>query len=463
MRLQSALGSVLAAVAVVVLAAAPARATDPSEISTETLANGMRVVLWPDHSIPNLALYTFFRVGSRNERPGWTGLSHFFEHMMFLGSRNYGPGEFDRAMEAAGGANNAFTAQDITVYQDWFPRSALEKIFEMEADRMGWLAIDTAAVESERGVVMSERRRSVEDNNMRLIDEENWAAAYKAHPYQWPVIGWMVDIENWKIDDLRAYFKTYYAPNNATMVLVGDFDRAQVQELLRKHIETVPRGPGPPPVTTTEPPQQGERRVEFRKTAELAQFVASWHIPATSHADYWPLRVAETLLLQGESSRLWRLLVEREQAALSVDGGFDYALDPTLFQVFVQVKDGVDPARCETLVYDELQRLMQTAPDARELQKAKNQLAAAHYRSLQTIAGKALVLGRSDVYFGDPKAFLDTVSQCEKVGAGDVQRVLRTYFEARNRTVTVLVPENDERKTDVAPAAAGSASSGGQR
>jgi zinc protease len=304
----------------------------------------------------------------------------------------------------------------------------------------------------------------VEDDNTRLIDEENWAAAYKAHPYQWPVIGWMVDIQNWKIADLRAYFKTYYAPNNATMVLVGDFDRDQVRALLRKYIEIVPRGPAPLPVTTAEPEQQGERRVEFRKPAELAQFVSSWHIPPTAHADYWALRVAETLLLQGESSRLWRRLVEREQAALSVDGGFDYALDPTLFQIFVQVKDGVETPRCEALVYEELQRLAQEAPGERELQKAKNQLAADHYRALETIAGKALALGRSDVYFGDPKAFLGAVSQCEKVGAADVQRVLRTYFEPRNRTVTVLVPEDaEERKTQDTPVDATGTAGGGQR
>jgi zinc protease len=200
--------------------APPARGLDPGEISTETLANGMRVVLWPDHSIPNLALYTFYRVGSRNERPGITGLSHFFEHMMFNGSKSYGPGEFDRTMEAAGGANNAFTAQDITCYQDWFPKSAFETILKLEADRIQFLDIDSTVVESERGVVSSERRRSVEDNNIRLIDEENWAAAFKAHPYQWPVIGWMVDIQNWKIEDLRRYFRTYYAPNNGKMCMV---------------------------------------------------------------------------------------------------------------------------------------------------------------------------------------------------------------------------------------------------
>lgn len=448
-------------------AAPPASAMDPNDITVETLPNGMRVVLVPDHSIPNLAMFTFFRVGSRNEHIGITGLSHFFEHMMFLGSRSYKPGEFDRTMEAAGGANNAFTAQDITCYQNWFPRSALETIFTLESDRVGWLAIDSTSVESERGVVASERRRSVEDNNRSLIDEENWAAAFKAHSYQWPVIGWMVDIENWKMKDLRKYFETYYAPNNATMVVVGDFERDEVRALLSKYVAIIPRGPEPPKVTTAEPEQRGERRVEFRKQANLAEFVSSWHIPATSHPDYWPLRVLETMLLQGESSRLWRRLVEREQAALSVSGGFDYALDPTLFQIFVQVKDGVQTSNCEALVYDELARLTNEPPSDREMQKARNQLAANFYSQLETISGKAGLLGRADVYFGDPKAALTTVQRYEKVTAADIQRVLKTYFSDRNRTVTTLVPEaEEERKSDAgrpANAVGPGASAGGSR
>jgi zinc protease len=365
-------------------------------------------------------------------------------------------------MEAAGGANNAFTVQDITVYQDWFPRSALETILDLEADRIAYLSIDSTSVESERGVVTSERRRSVEDNNMRLLDEENWAAAYKAHPYQWPVIGWMVDIEHWKIEDLRAYFKTYYAPNNATMVVVGDFEPAAMLGLLKKHLEPIARGPAPLPVTTAEPEQRGERRTVLRKQAELAAFVSSWHVPATSHADTWALRVLEALLLQGESSRLYRRLVDREQAALSVDGGFDHALDPTLFQIYVQVKEGVDLARCETLLYEEIDRLKGEPPGEREIQKARNQLAADFYRDLETISGKALVLGRSDVYFGDPKAFLKTAERYDAVTAADVQRVIRTYFDPNNRTVSVLVPTEETAK-EKAEAPGGASTGGGRR
>jgi zinc protease len=443
------------ALALLCVAAASASALEDKNIETHTLDNGMKVVLWPDHSIPNVALYTFFRVGSRNERPGITGLSHFFEHMMFLGSKNYAPGEFDNVMEAAGGRNNAFTERDITVYQDWFPRTALTTIFELESDRIAHLSIDSTSVQSEREVVASERRRSVEDDNVQALDEENWAAAFIAHPYQWPVIGWMVDIEHWKIRDLYDYFHTYYAPNNATLVAVGDFEPAEFLGLCRKYLEPIPRGPQPPAVTTVEPGQKGERRIELRRQAQVTTLISSWHIPATSSPDYFPLRVLETLLLQGDSSRLHLRLVEKDQLALRVFGGMDYALDPTLFEVAVQPLQGTEPAACEKAVDAEIERLRTTPADEHELRKAKNQIAADFYRHLQTISGKARILGYSDVYFGDPKFLLGAVQKYEAVTAADLQRVVKTYFRNDNRTMSVLVPEQE-----AAPAPAGEAKEG---
>ena len=443
------------ALALLCVAAASASALEDKNIETHTLGNGMKVVLWPDHSIPNVALYTFFRVGSRNERPGITGLSHFFEHMMFLGSKNYPPGEFDNVMEAAGGRNNAFTERDITVYQDWFPRTALTTIFELESDRIAHLSIDSTSVKSEREVVASERRRSVEDDNVQALDEETWAAAFMAHPYQWPVIGWMVDIEHWKIRDLYDYFHTYYAPNNATLVAVGDFEPAELLGLCRKYLEPIPRGPQPPTVTTVEPEQKGERRIELRRQAQVTTLMASWHIPATSSPDYFPLRVLETLLLQGDSSRLHHRLVEKDQLALRVFGGLGYALDPTLFQVAVQPLQGKEPAVCEKAVDAEIERLRTTPVDEHELRKAKNQIAADFYRNLQTISGKASVLGFSDVYFGDPKFLLGAVQRYEAVTAADLQRVVGTYFRNDNRTMSVLVPEQE-----AAASAAGEAKEG---
>src|SRR5688572_9210537 len=195
--------------------------TKADDVKTFTLKNGMKFLVLEDSSIPNANMYLFYKVGSRNEYPGTTGLSHFFEHMMFNGAKKYGPKQFDVVMEAAGGANNAYTDRDITVYQDWFPASALPLIFDLEADRIAHLSFDPKMIESERGVVASERRTSVDANNAGLLDEQLWATAFSAHPYQWPVIGWMVDIESWKMADLKHHFEIGYSPANATMVISG--------------------------------------------------------------------------------------------------------------------------------------------------------------------------------------------------------------------------------------------------
>ena len=240
------------------------------EVKTRTLKNGMKVLVQEDHTIPNVALYIFYRIGSRNEHPGTTGLSHFFEHMMFNGSKNFGPGEFDRVMEAAGGSNNAYTTNDVTVYEDWFPRTALDKVFDLEADRIANLSFDPDKIVSERGVVASERRLSVDNNNFGILSEQMWASAFTAHTYQWPVVGWMVDIENWTMEDLKHHFEMGYSPSNATMVAVGDVTADEIFQLAEKKLEPIASHAPPPKVTTREPEQIGERRVTVRKFAQLA-------------------------------------------------------------------------------------------------------------------------------------------------------------------------------------------------
>src|ERR1051326_3918376 len=216
-------------------------------VKTRKLKNGMQILVQEDHSIPNVALYIFYKIGSRNERPGTTGVSHFFEHMMFNGAKKYGPGDLDKAMEANGAANNAYTTQNVTVYQDWFPRSALNLIFEIEADRIQYLSFDPKKIASEREVVASERRTSVDANNAGILDEQLWATAYLAHPYQWPVVGWMSDIEHWSMEDLKHHFEMGYAPNNATMVVVGDVSPEEIFQLCEKYIEPIPQHDPPPP------------------------------------------------------------------------------------------------------------------------------------------------------------------------------------------------------------------------
>ena len=201
-------GAALLVICALGITAAPARAqTQEFPVATRTLKNGMKVLVQPDHSIPNVALYIFYRIGSRNERPGTTGLSHFFEHMMFNGAKKYGPGELDKAMEANGASNNAYTTRNVTVYEDWFPRSALSLIYDIESDRIRDLTFDPKKIASEREVVASERRLSVDNDNFGLLDEQLWATAFIAHPYQWPVVGWMSDIEHWTMADLKHHFR----------------------------------------------------------------------------------------------------------------------------------------------------------------------------------------------------------------------------------------------------------------
>ena len=411
------------------------------DVKTHTLTNGMKMLMLEDHTIPNIALYFFHRVGSRNERPGLTGLSHFFEHMMFNGAKKYGPKMFDRTMEDKGGANNAYTSEDLTVYQDWFPSPALALIFDLEADRTSSLSFDPKMIESERGVVANERRLSVENNNESLLSEQLVAAAFTAHPYHWPVLGWMVDIENWKKEDLIQYYRTYYAPNNCELVIVGDFKTSNVLELARQYLEPIPVQPPPLPVTTTEPKQPGERRVIVNKFAQLPVLQVAYHTPAAVDPDFIPLNVLEYILLRGQSSRLYQRLVDKDQVANSVDGGQSPHLDPFLFQINIQPRSGVDVERVEKTLYDELNKIQTNLVDERDLQKAKNTAVADFYRSMKTINGKANVLGTYDVIFGDYHKLFKAVDAIGLVSREDVQRVAKKYFGARNRTVGILVPE----------------------
>ena len=228
----------------------------PEEIRVLTLDNGLKIIVWPDHDIPNVVMYNYVRAGGRNEYPGITGLSHFFEHMMYLGTEELLPGEFDRIMEAAGGANNAYTSSDVTVYQDWFPRSALETIFKLEADRFENLETVAEAVEAERKVVYSERRSRVDNDNFWKLAEQMQATAFVAHPYQFPVLGWPSDIESWTEEDLTSYYRTYYAPNNRTVIFTGDVTPEEIFALADAYFAPIPAQQPPPPIRTVEPEQR---------------------------------------------------------------------------------------------------------------------------------------------------------------------------------------------------------------
>ena len=411
-------------------------------VATKTLKNGMKVLVQTDHSIPNVALYIFYRIGSRNEHPGTTGLSHFFEHMMFNGAKKYGSGELDKAMEANGAANNAYTSENVTVYQDWFPRSALNLIFDIEADRIQYLNFDPKKIESERGVVASERRTEVDASNGGILDEQLRATAFIAHPYQWPVVGWMSDIEHWTIDDLKRHFEMGYAPNNATMVVVGDATSEEIFQLCEKYIEPIPQHAPPPPVTTVEPEQMGERRLVVHKQAELPLLMIAYHVPQTNNPDFYAMNILRTVLVQGESSRMYKRLVDQDQIALEVNLTQQPAFDPTLAIFAAQPKQGVDPVKCEAAIFDELEQIKNTPISDQELEKAKNIRLVEFYHQMRTINGRANTIGTYEVFFGDYNKVFAAAKNYAAVSKEDVQRVAQKYFSASNRTVGTLVPDN---------------------
>lgn len=412
-----------------------------AEIATRTLKNGMKVIVWPDHDIPNIALYFWYRVGSRNERPGITGLSHFFEHMMFLGSAKFPPGEFDRVMEANGGANNAYTSQDVTVYQDWFARDALELILRMESDRICCLSFDSTSVEAERGVVYSERRTGVDNSGRGFLDEQVTATAFVAHPYQITTIGWPSDIERWTIQDLKEYFRTYYAPNNATLVVVGDVTPAEAFALAERYLAPIPAQPPPPRVHTIEPPQVGERRLVVRRPAPVPLLQVSYHAGAADSSDSEAEDLLETILTVGESSRLYRRLVDGDRVAVDVGSWLQRGFDPGLFTFFVTVSPDKGPAAAESSLYDELARVSQEGVTDAELAKAKTIRLASYWRSLKTIDGKADALGNYEVFRGDYRKLFGAPDRYARLTRKQVQAAARRIFDERNRTVGLLLPE----------------------
>ena len=416
------------------------------DVKTHTLKNGMKILVQEDHGIPNVAFYTFYKIGSRNEGPGTTGISHFFEHMMFNGAKKYGPGEFDQVMESFGGNNNAYTSENVTVYQDWFPsgEANLEKVFDLEADRIRDLSFDPGVIESERGVVANERRMSVDNNNFGLLYEQLSATAYTAHPYMWPVIGWMSDIQSWKVEALKNHWLVGYAPNNATLVVVGDVTAEQVIRLAEKYFEPIPSRDLPAPVTTVEPPQLGERRIVIRKPAQLPVMLVAYHVPQTDHPDYYPLYLLDSILSSGQSSRLHQRLVDKDQLAISAGSFTGMDFDPGLFIFSVQPRAGVDTLDCEKALFDELSKVAVNSVSDAELAKAKNIILADFYRQVQTINGRGNAIGTYEIFFGDYKRLFNAAEEVNKVTAADIQRVAKDYLGENNRTVATLIPEITE-------------------
>jgi zinc protease len=408
------------------------------DVKTFTLKNGMKFIILEDPSIPNANMYIFYKVGSRNEHPGVTGLSHFFEHMMFNGAKKYGPKMFDQTMEYNGGANNAYTTEDVTVYTNWFPASATEVIFDLEADRISSLSIDPKMVESEREVVTSERSTGLENSPWRMLWENVQATAFQEGAYHWPVIGYEPDIKNWTKADLENYFRTYYAPNNAVVVMSGAVKFDQIKALAEKYLEPIPAQPAARPVFLTEPEQKGERRIMVQKEVATPYFTVAYHVPEARHADYYALDILASVLSAGKSSRLYSALVDKKQLATTAFANFGESFDPGLFTLNAVLNKGKTVEELEAAMYEEIEKIKRDGITLNELQKVKNQKLITFYNQVETINGKANNIGTYEVFFGDFRKMFDAPKEYEKVNIEDIRRVANTYFKKSNRTVGVL-------------------------
>jgi len=415
------------------------------DVQTINLNNGMKIMVLENSSIPNANMYLFYKVGSRNEYPGITGISHFFEHMMFNGAKKYGPKEFDRVMEANGGANNAYTSQNITAYTNWFPSSATEIIFDLEADRIANLNFDPQMIESERGVILSERSTGLENDPMEELWDAVQGTAFFAHPYRWPVIGYESDIKNWTKEDLENYFNTYYAPNNGLVVISGDVKIDDVKKLAQKYFEAIPAGPEPRTVHTVEPEQTGEKRLFVKREVPSAYLMIGYHVPETGSEDYYALSLLNSILSQGRSSRLHNSLVEEKQLALQAGAYYGSAFDPTLFLFYGICNDTIKASVLEKAVLDEADKIISNGISENELQKVKNQQLMSFYKTMETINGMSNTIGTYELFFGDYKKLFTAPDDYKKVTVEDIQRVAAKYFTKENRTVGIL---NTEEETE---------------
>ncbi|MBI3182919.1 MAG: insulinase family protein [Myxococcales bacterium] len=411
-----------------------------SSLTEHTLENGLRVRLLPDDSVPTVSYFTFFRVGSRNERPGATGISHLFEHMMFNGAKRYGPGEFDRVLESSGGTSNAYTSNDLTVYHDDFAAEALETVVDLESDRMRSLSITDSVLQSERQVVLEERRLRVENDTRGLLDEELASLAWKAHPYRWPVIGWRKDIERITRQECMEYFGTYYAPQNATVYVAGDFDPEQALALIGRCYGPIPKGPAAPGVADAEPEQKGERRARVHHPAQAPSLMVGYRAPPAKDPDTLVLDLLQYALSVGQGSRFVRELVYRKELAIAVGVDWSWRIDPGIFQIVLDLKPDSKPEQVERALFAEIDAVARLGLTDREIQKAKNNLKAHLLRELATNGGRAHAFGTYEELLGSWREGLTLPSRYQAITSEQVKAVAAKYFAPTRRAVATLVP-----------------------
>jgi zinc protease len=410
------------------------------KVTEKVLPNGLKVLMKEVHKAPVVTFQIWYNVGSRNECLGKTGMSHMLEHMMFKGTKKHGPKTFSQIVQRNGGNDNAFTSRDYTAYFETFAADRIGISLDLESDRMQGLLLDPRELQSEREVVKEERRMRYEDDPVNTMEEQMMSVAFSAHPYQWPVIGWMSDINSFTRDDLYKHYRAYYVPNNATIVVVGDFDTAALLPRIEKYFGRMRRGPDVPAVSAAEPPQRGERRVMVKKQAELPAVFAGYKTPTLKHPDSYALEVLQGILSSGKSSRLYRSLIYEKQLALYAGGEYDnVSKDPNLFIAYAGVMPGKTTEEVEKALYAEIGRLKTEPVTDEELQKAKNQIEAHFIMGQDSIFYQAMLLGQFETV-ADWKLLEKYVGAIRAVTREDVMRVAKEYFSEDNRTVGILIP-----------------------
>jgi predicted Zn-dependent peptidase len=410
-----------------------------------TLPNGLRVILSEDHSTPIVHVSLWYHVGSKNERAGRTGFAHFFEHMMFKGSKNVEPDSHTSIIAGFGGRSNAYTTEDETVFWQTVPAHYLPLVLWMEADRMATLRIDEVAFRREREVVKEERRMRVENQPYGRLSEIIFDNAFTTHPYKHPTIGSMADLEAASIQDVRDFHQTYYVPENATLTIAGDFDTAEAQRIVTQYFSRVPKARRPVPRDIPkEPVHTKEHRARVEEAWPLPAVVVAYHVTYDGHPDAYPLHIAAKILSDGQSARLQRELVYK-RLALTAYASANITEDPNLVYAVALVQPGVSPDTVEQALIAEFEKLKRDPVLANELQRSKNQFARDYIIGRESVQDKATHLAHAAVIHNDITTADAEFDIFMGVSAAEVQRVAATYFDEARRVVVHIVPKAGTR------------------
>jgi zinc protease len=422
----------------------------PINFKDRTLSNGMRVLSAEDHQSPTVCIEVWYHVGSKDDPQGRSGFAHLFEHIMFKSTKNMKSEMMDRLTEDVGGINNAYTADDVTVYYEVVPSNYLETLLWAEGDRLSGLNVDEANFHSERDVVKEEFRQRILAPPYGKLFYYVTQHSFTTHPYKRPGIGSIEDLDAASVEDVRAFHRSFYRPDNATLVVVGDFNQKQLDAWVDKYLARIPKPDIPlPRVTVKEPQRTGERVfTEYGQNVPLPAVALTYLIPPQADADNNALQVAATILSAGRSSRLYQSLVYQQQLATNANAGTNLREDVSLFNVSSVIASGKKPEVVERALLDEIKKMQDAPVSAAELEKAKNQLVTSQLRELETNNGKADALGEAAVLLGDPNRVNTDTERLQLVTAADVQRVMQKYLTDQNRTVLYYLPESERPKGD---------------